>query len=368
VNNFQLVETLAKVISEMENNRKKVGNFLKETNELAELTVDNDITETKLLHAVEPSELDGLKIAGIDGGLVKKSFHGIDLMLLRAVGVIYDYTDGKLNVEYYPEAIPSPIPRAINDPLDDLGFELNSNIERQITEITTAIEVLEKYEPDLLLLNGSVIPHYTFVPEKGSFVHVNYENMINAYNKLFETIKNKKTILAGVIEDSRGTRFCEILNKALNINFDPNLPPEFKIVLNQTKDTNLLAYALNHRQRTLIFPYSSETESHPMLRNFSVAKQILTFYLRTAEFDRPLRIDFLGDKGTVDVANRIASILLSLASHSSYGTPSVIVEADQRAKLSEDDLEMFYHDILNKTGNIESLLEQRRNQRPFRAK
>ncbi|MBI4009673.1 MAG: DNA double-strand break repair nuclease NurA [Candidatus Aenigmarchaeota archaeon] len=366
MDNFvQLTETLAKIISEMESNRRNVGNFLKESNEFTELTVDNEVIEKKIIHSTDAAELKGLKIAGIDGGLVKKSFHGIDLMLLRAVGVIYDYTDGNLKVEYYPNAIPAPIPRAINDPLDDLGFELNSNIERQITEINMAIEVLEKYEPDLLLLNGSVIPHYTFVPEKGSFVYVNYENMISAYNKLFDAVKSRKTILAGVIEDSRGTRFCEILSKAMNINFDPNIPPEFKIVLNHTKDTNLLAYTLNHGQRTFTFPYSSETESHPILRNFPAAKQIFTFYLRTAEFDRPLRVDFLADKGNVDTVNRISSILLALASNSSYGTPSVIVEADQRAKLSENDLEIFYHDILNKAGNIESLLQQRRNQRPF---
>ena len=366
MNNFiRLTETLAKLISEMESNRKKVGNFLKETNEFTELPTDKEITETKIIHPVNAAELKGLKIAGIDGGLVKKSFHGIDLMLLRAVGVVYDYTNGNLNVEYYPDAIPAPTPRAINDPLDDFGFELNSNIERQVTEVTTATEVLEKFEPDLLLLNGSIIPHYTTVPEKGSFVYVNYENMINAYNRLIEAVKSKKTILAGVIEDSRGTRFCEILSRMMNINFDPNLPQEFKIVLNSTKDTNLLAHILSHRERTFTFPYSSEIETHPMLRNFPAAKQIMTFYIRTAEFDRPLRVDFLADKGTIDIANRISSILLALASNSSYGTPSVIVEADQRAKLSEHDLEIFYHDILNKTGNIESLLQQRRNQRPF---
>ena len=362
---MQLTEALAKMISEMEGDRRNVGNFLKETNELTELKVDNEIIETKIIHRINAAGLNGLKIAGIDGGLVKKSFHGIDLMLLRAVGVIYDYTNGGLNVVYYPEAIPSPIPRAISDPLDDLGFELNSNIERQIAEITTATEVLEKYEPDLLLLNGSVIPHYTFVPEKGSFVYVNYENMINAYNKLFEAVKSRKTILAGVIEDSRGTRFCEILSKMMNTNFDPNLPSEFKLVLSRTKDTNLLTYTLNYGERTFVFPYSSETDKHPMLRNFEVAKQIMTFYLRTAEFDRPLRVDFLADKGQTDAADKIASILLALASNSSYGTPSVIVEADQRAKLSENDLEMFYHDILNKAGNIESLLQHRRNLRPF---
>ena len=139
-----------------------------------------------------------------------------------------------------------------------------------------------------------------------------------------------------------------------------------KLILSKTKDSNLLTYTLNQGERSLVFPYSSNSQQHPILREFEDEKnQVFVFYLKTAEFDRPIRIDFLADKGIVDIANRISAVLLALAGHSSYGMPSILIEADQRAKLSEQDLEMFYYDILNRAGNIASLFEQRRNQRPF---
>ena len=51
--------------------------------------------------------------------------------------------------------------------------------------------------------------------------------------------------------------------------------------------------------------------------------------------------------------------------HSGYGLPAVLIEADQRAKLSEKDLDMFYFDLVNKIGNVSSLFRMRREMRPF---
>jgi hypothetical protein len=363
----ELTETLASLISSMENYRKKLGEVIKEFNSSNKLQLDKEIFEEKIILPAEKMQLDNIRIAGVDGGLVKKTFHGIDLMLLRAVGVIFAYDNNKLSkVDYYPNSIPTPEPKTIIDPFSDLEFEINSSIERQITEITVARETIEKFEPDILFLHGSVIPHYTFVPDKGSLLYVNYKRMIEAYTKLFETVKQKKTILAGAIEDSRGTRFCEIINTKVISQIKTELPAELKLMLNRTKDSNLLTYALKYAERTFVFPYSFAVEQHSILKEFpSFSNQIFTFYVKTAEFDRPIRVDFLADKGTVDTANKLSSALLSLSGHSSYGIPSVLIEADQRAKLSEEDLEMFYWDIINKAGNLPGLFEQRRNQRPF---
>ncbi len=363
---IEITENLAKVVGEMENQRKNVGNFLRDTNSLTELELTDDILENKLIVQVPESNQENLKAAGVDGGLLKKSFHGIDLMLLKAVGVISSYNWDKLtNTEYYPSAIPSPEPRTIMDPFSDLEFEINSNIEQQIKEVITATEVVDKFEPDILFLHGSVIPHYTFVPEKGSLLGENYRRMVLAYTDLFEAVKLRKTVLAGVIENSRGTRFCEVLNSILLTHFSASMPPDMKIVLTRTKDSNLLSYVLQKGERSLVFPYSSKTSQHPILREFEVKDKIFTFYLKTVEFARPMRVDFLGDKGVIDKANFISSILLKMVGHSNYGIPSVLIEAGQRAKLEETELDMFYQDIINKTGNISSLFEQRENQRPF---
>lgn len=347
----ELTEEFANHIVKIENQRKEISEFLRKT---------NSTSEEKIILPAGEIKLEGLRIAGVDGGLVKRSFHGIDLMLLRAVGVIFSYPKNKLKVDYYPDAIPIPEPKVILDPFSELEFEINSNLERQIIEIKTAKETLEKFDLDFLFLHGSMIPHYTFVPERSSLLFETYERLINSYKKLFELVTKKKTILAGIIEDSRGTMFCEVIARR----FQDKLNPEFKLLLNRTKDTNLLSYTLQVKERSFVFPYSSDPSIHPILREFgSFAKEVKTFYLKTAEFDRPIRVDFLSDKG--DKSNELASVLLALAGHSSYGIPSVLIEADQRAKLSEKDLEMFYFDLINKTGNLPGMFSLRREQRPF---
>ncbi|TAL46900.1 hypothetical protein EPN87_04080 [archaeon] len=351
---IELTENLSQIIARIEGERRVAADAIRKFNSQNTLTLSDEVRENRLIIQALPSNLEGMKLAGIDGGLVKKSFHGLDLMLLRAVGVIFNYSNG-LNVDYYPESMPTPDPHTIIDPFSDIEFEINSNILRQIKEITTARETVEKYEPDIIFLNGSVIPHYTFV-DKSSLLYDNYKKMIEAYQKLFDTVKAKKTILAGVIEDSRGTRFCEVISK-----LELGMLPQTKLILQKTKDSNLLTYALQHGDRTMTFTYSSDA-NHPILREFP-GETIMTFYLKTSEFDRPVRIDFLADKGLV--ADKIASVLLALSTHAGYGMPSIIVEADQRAKLSEHDLEMFYMDILNRVGNLSGMMEQRRNNRPF---
>ncbi len=362
---IEITDALAKIIGEMENQRKNVGVFLRESDSFTNLTKTEDILEEKIIFPINPCNLHNLTVAGVDGGLVKRSFHGIDLMLLRAVGVIFSYNDNKLsNVEYYPEATPSPEPRTVLDPFSDIEFEVNSSIERLIKETTTAREAIEKFEPDFMLLNGSIVPHYIYVPEKGSLLYENYRRMIESYNKLFDAVKQRKTILAGVIEDSRGVRFCELLNNIFLTHVHPNVPTELKIVLNRTKDSNLLTYVLKKGERSFVFPYSSDADKQPILKELGARKQIFTFYLKTAEFDRPIRVDFLADK-PIETADKIAPVLLACSGNESYGIPSVIIEADQRARLSEDDLEMFYLDLINRAGNISSLFEKRRNQRPF---
>jgi len=349
---IELTEEFAKRIVEIENQRKKIGSFLKEI---------NSTSEEKIILPIEEKELENLRIAGVDGGLVKKSFHGIDLMLLRAIAVIFNYAKNKLSsVEYFPSTIPSPEPKIIIDPFSELEFEINSNLERQIIEINTARKTLEKFDLDFLFLNGSIIPHYTFVPERSSLLFETYEKMIESYRKLFEIVSKKKVILAGIIEDSRGTRFCEIINQKTQEKLTSNL----KFLLAKTKDTNLLSYVLDFKERTFSFPYSSKPKIHPILKEFNnFAEQVFTFYLKTAEFDRPIRVDFLSDKD--DKSGIISSVLLALAGHSSYGMPSVLIEADQRAKLSEKDLEIFCSDLINKTGNLSALFSLRREQRPF---
>jgi hypothetical protein len=355
---FQLMENFVKQIEEMENQRKKLSQVLRKIEKI------EFGQEDKIISKVEKDELKEVKIAGIDGGLAKESFHGIDLILLKAIAVIFDFKEGKLKeVIYYPEPLPSPVPNIVFDPFSELEFELNSNMQRQMIEVETAIETIKKFKPDLLLLDGSVVPHYVQRPESSSLLFQIYQQMIEAYKKLFLAAEENQTILAGVIEDSRGTRFCEILNQSL-----ANLPEirEAKVLLEKTKDTNLLTYALNYGERTFAFPYSSEPEKHPVLKEFGeTGKKIYSFYLKAAEFDRPIRVDFLASSEAKEIASKISSLLLAICNSSTYAFPSVLIEADLRARLSEREIEEFGLDLKSRLGNLASMLDLRRKGRPF---
>ncbi len=344
----KLADGLVKKITDMEKDRHRVSQLIRKLNESNEIIL-----------SVEKQTPADLTVAAIDGGLVKRSLHGMDIMLLRAVGALFLYKDGKLqNVEYFPDVFPNPEPRVIFDSFSDLEFEFGSNIERQTIEVVTARQVIEKFNPDILLMDGSIVPHYTERPSKNSPLMPIYEKMIDSYRRLFELAQQKRTVLAGVIEDSRGAGFCNLLNEK----FAGALPSDVKFLLERMRDTVLLTYALKFQERTLAFSYSPKPEDHPVLKEFGpFASQINSFYLKTAEFDRPIRIDFLG---SADI-DKLSSIILATTGNSIYGMPAAIIEADQRAKLSERDLELFYSDLLAKAGNLPGLMSLRREQRPF---
>jgi hypothetical protein len=357
---FDLTERFAEQIREMERQRIKIAEVLRRLNEKVEFC---DFGE-RIIVKSEKHPLDEIRIAGVDGGLGKDSFHGVDLILLKAIGVLFEFKDGKLKgVDYYPESLPSPIPNVILDPFSELELEFSSNMQRQMLEVETAIETIKKFKPDLILLDGSIIPHYVQKPESSSLLFQIYQQMIESYKELFRNVRENKTILAGVIEDSRGARLCEILNQKLVM--VPEIK-EAKVLLEKTKDTNLLAYALNYGERTFAFSYSSKPDEHPILREFGeISKQFYSFYLKAAEFDRPIRVDFLANSNTKETADKISSILLATCNSQTYAFPSVLIEADLRARLTEREMEEFSLELKNRLGNVAGLLELRRRGRPF---
>lgn len=365
--NFQKrLDEIVEKISYMESRRIKIGKFLREINDSFEIGPNEEIPDIKIINTVPQHVFKKMNVLGVDGGIIKQSFHGLDIMLMRAVGVNFLYVDQNLEkVIYYPDSNPIPDPKIIVDSFSD--FELNScyNFERQIMEITTTIGAMKKLKPDIILLDGPVIPHYVPKPEN-PILKEYYDHLIRTYTSLFETSKDMNTVLAGVVEDSRGVKFCDILNRRVlsKVKFDLN--KELRLVLEKTKDSNLLYYALKKGERSCIFNYSKNPVVHPILKEFKeMSNSFFSFYIKTVEFDRPLRVDFLSFKDELSTVDKLSSLLMQTSGHSGYGLPAVLIEADQRAKLSEKDLYMFYSDLINRVGNVSSLFKMRREMRPF---
>ncbi len=352
------IEEVVDRIRELETLRRDTAEFLND--EEIDSLVSGVMAEKEFIKDVGSIELDSFRVSGVDGGLIKKEYAGIDVVLSRAVAALFEFEDGKLeNTENIPENLMLPDVQYIESPLDRRSFNLSSSFIRLHKEISIAIEALER-DPDMVLLDGSIIPQYSERPDKGTEARKLYDDLIEKYEELFEKVLDKGILLAGVIEDSRSKRFCE------EIADQDFISGEKERVLRNTRDTNMLEYLMDRGERTGVMKYAKEYEKHVVLNDIGdKAKRVRNFYLKTVSDASPVRIDFLETDSTEVTADTISERLLPLCSYSStYGIPSVLVEADRRAKLSGDDLERF-ESRLSVLGPLPGIKSLRRNNRPF---
>jgi hypothetical protein len=350
------IREIARKISTMEDKRKRLAVFLTEVGPMLEL-----------VRKPEPDGLGESRIAAVDGGLAKRSFHGFDCVLTRSVAACFSYRDGRLlRVEYMPSRSPSVQPDVI-EALTDLDWAYHAQIFRMTSEVSRAIECLDRFRPDLLLMDGSIVPHHSDKPSRASRTYDGFLGLLGLYQTLYSRALQSGALLAGVIEDSRGTRFCEMISRDVLSGLKHPAAREMQDLLGRTRDTNLLFYALKKGEMSHVFPYTEKPAEHPVLRDFdpSLHGKVHSFYLKTAEKDRPVRVDFLS--GTPEATGqKIASMLLPISGHhSGYGLPSPLIEADNVAKIPETEMDTFYTSVLGITGNLPSMMRLRRDDRPF---
>jgi len=337
-----------------------------------------DLLEDKFAYPVVPTDLKGLCVAGVDGGVVSRSLHSADIIITRAVAAIFRYeSENAPYVEYFPDMFPEPKIIINITPLNRVNSEINVNLERLKAELEVAIKAQDEYIIDVILLNGSLLPQIMDRPLSPSVsLTRKYEEILDLYVRLYEKSMETNTILAGVIEDSRSTRFVQIINRLLPhlIRRYPELEEllsfDYRRVLRLMRDSDFLFRFLEVGERTLVFKYFEASYEPPIIRDLKDRgwkQSISVFYLKTVKFDTPIRIEYLTSSfDPVTLANRLASIIYPLSSyHPEYATPSVIIEADARARLLESDLEIVYDSLVHAIGAMPSLLKLRRDRRPF---
>ncbi|MCX8179160.1 MAG: DNA double-strand break repair nuclease NurA [Candidatus Aenigmarchaeota archaeon] len=360
---MQQIDQIIQKLRKIEEIKAMVGRKARELNESFAIGPNEEIPENKMIISVK-GEIENVNAVGIDGGIVKSSLHGLDLLVYRAVGVNFVYENKVLTkIDYHPSAIPEPDRATIIEALSEIDLAYCYNFIRQIKEIEIAIQSLEKFKPDLLLLDGSVIPHYITKPEN-EFAKEFYKILLKKYKEFFE--KSRKTVVAGIIEDSRGNKFCDILIRRVFSSLPEVLSKDSVDIISRSRDSNVLHYMLEKGERTCIFNYTLDPQHHPIIKEFGKdAEKFMSFYVRTVEFDRPLRVDFIANDNPSETANKISDFLIATSGNANYGLPAILIEADQRAKLRQEDLEIFYYDLINKSGNLSITLKLRRESRPF---
>jgi hypothetical protein len=298
-------------------------------------------------------------IAGVDSGFVSKRLSFIDLILVRVCGAIFSYKKSVLEkADYYPKAFSLPEPLLMKSALEKDEEQQSISLARLRKEVQASIEIIEKFHPKYLFIDGSIIPQYQDKPRADSKIVNDYNSIIDLFQKFYSTAEKNSCTLISCIEDSRGNRFKEILKEEVikNSLFNPQ-------VLDSTTDSSLLDYFLLEGERTFSFPYTSKISSHAILKDFDKkwSEKIHVFYLKASSLDLPLRVEFFSSAGK---AEEIASVVFTLSSlQKEYSYPSVLIEADLRARLNEKDISVVYDRLIDKLGPKFTL---RRNSRPFK--
>src|SRR3989344_6297845 len=159
---------LAANIKFLEQQRESLGSALKKIKAGIEFPKrDSDIIENHFVTKITPDNLKNLKVGAVDGGVVQTKLHGINLMVGRAAAVVFDFKNGALfNTNYYPDPFPSVRIFSFAAPISERDYSVSLSLERQMMEIGTAKETVEKFSPELMLLDGSVLPLSIDRPEK----------------------------------------------------------------------------------------------------------------------------------------------------------------------------------------------------------
>ncbi|MDY6773633.1 MAG: DNA double-strand break repair nuclease NurA [Candidatus Nanohaloarchaea archaeon] len=339
--------------SVVEEIRQREEKWMEEAENLREELKEGEADTGPFIREIEEAGIEDIDVAAVDGGLARKEFHGADIYLRRAVAAVFGYTGGALDSsEYLPGKNPSPETEYVTGNMDRKEADRLASLLRLEAEISVAEEAAGS--ADLLLLDGSLVPQPGDRPAVDSDLFERYEELVARYRELYSGAEERGVELAGVVEDARSSRMCEALE-------DRGYESER---LENGRDSALLQHLLDPGQRTASVPYTES--STPVLDDLGVDQSLHVFYLRTVEKDRPVRVEFLSQEEPEKEADRIAGKILALCgSGSSYGIPPVLIEADQRASLSTEEVELLTKRVEAKLAHLTGGEGLRRDRRPF---
>jgi hypothetical protein len=334
------------------------------------------ILEDHMAVRVKPTDLTGLRVCGVDGGLLRKSLRGIELVVTRAHATVFEYPpNGRVSVEYFPDVPAPPLVKAELDPISWREAELDASLERLKAELQVAITVQDHYTSELLLLDGSLSPQISDRPSPESPFTEKYHEVQSLYNNLYRKSEETGTLLAGIVKDSRSNHFVRLLGEILPhlIRRRPKLAPlldiDYRGVLKSSYDTDFFFRVLEVGERSTTFrlPEQQLEKTKADTEPTKTPNNIVCFYFRTAKYDHPFRAEvFAGSHEPLSVVNKVSAILMPMSSsNEEFGLPAVLIDADSRARLIERDLDFLYRQLAQRIGLPSSMLKLRRDRMPF---
>jgi hypothetical protein len=236
----------------------------------------------------------------------------------------------------------------------------------------------------MIIIDGSiVIMPINLVFSKDPEISKKYDKLLKEYHTLYSICKEKGILLIGSIKDTRTSALAHLLRDSIQL-LKPNqsrlsdfIKLNYRSIIEFFSDLDLFNRVLEKSERSCIFNCKREIDK---IRDTGIKKEIpyyfplsfYAFYLKTARYDTPCRIEFFMDekhslKKASEKADLISSMLLPVSSlNEHYGLPIPQIEAHRRAVFKATEIDLLLNNLTRtlSTHGI-NLLEKRRNRRPF---
>lgn len=321
--------------------------------------------EEKLFYPVKRIDVRGSKIIGVDGGMQVESLSGLDVILVRAIAVMFYHKKERVLAKYFPEK--NPVPTLLLLPSLSSRDELDklATLKRLQSEYDTARAATKEFSPNIVLLDGSVMPLSSDKPQLPSMIN-EYKTVINLFVDLLLETERNKSILVGVVKDSRSRIFVNTLSRLIpaiirNGQAKELLQTDYRSILRSSPDIMFLNDLIKPNERSAILREQISIPEH----GITAYRDII--YLKPSPFDIPLRIEVLHRSEELPISiNDLVGIIQTISGHNpSFALPTVLIEADARVKISNEEMELLIGSLLSKTGLSYLNKEKRRTRVPF---
>ena len=322
--------------------------------------------EPNLIYPVSPysiSQLRGLRIAAVDGGLGLRQYLGVQLTLIKVTVVLYDFDsyDGSPSIRNFPPIYNDEYYSLFSDDLpisENLGRTL-AGLRRTLAENSMLLNFLrsESNLPDLVLLDGSLLPPPPLIYQKNTEIINQYYNAsIESYKELYEFCNENNIILIGSVKDSRSSMFRDLLNRALpffiahNSSLKSLQEIPYRKHLKFFTDSEFLFKIIPPKHRSTVFCINPSISKMFHENNSSFEKiGIFGSYVQISPYDVPVRFEFLSNTDSAYVIKRInliANILFPISQINPQCTiPLPQIEAHIRAHLPDTEIELITNQL-----------------------
>jgi hypothetical protein len=237
------------------------------------------------------------------------------------------------------------------------------SIRRAITELQIVSQVLEQSikKSDILLLDGSPVLRKPLT--KNQKIMNYYQSYLSILSRLVFHAKKQGTKLVWIVKDSRLNLFTKFLGLILPFiaeEFPDILKLDYREIINRSRDMDLFYHLLEPNNRSMTY-----TRPFEISKEFGQEFALHSFYLKTAPYDIPLRIELFQSihRDKIDLLgeiNNISGAILPISQYNkNYGIPAPIVEADARAKIKQTEIDALFQLIQNRHPTPELWLYRR---------